>query len=168
MSRGDALYSRALRYPEPVRLLLTLSALAALIACAPAPKPVEQPKPDPTAEDWYPQTIGQLVAMNREAGSLLQRGQFDPAAAIVSKGQPLEERLLAVPRPTLAAMEAASDLDDLYGRMLLRNRHYGWARSMFQKNAVRWKAWKPQTLESERRRKRAVSAIAECDRHLPE
>jgi hypothetical protein len=65
-------------------------------------------------------------------------------------------------------MEAASDLDDLYGRMLLRNRHYGWARSFFQKNAVRWKAWKPQTAETERRRQVAISAVAECDRHLPE
>jgi hypothetical protein len=151
-----------------VRVVLTLSALAALIACAPAPKPVEPAKPDLTTEDWYRQTAEELAGTNREAEKLVSRERFDAAAEIITKGQPLEERLLAVPRPTLAAMEAASDLDDLYGRMLLRNRHYGWARSMFQKNAVRWKVWKPQTPETARRWKAAVSAIAECDRHLPE
>jgi hypothetical protein len=151
-----------------VRLVLTFAALVALTACAPAPKPVEPPPPDPTTEDWYRQMTGQLAAMGREAESMLQHGKFDPAAEIVSKGQPLESRLLAVPRPTLEAMEAASDLDDLYGRMLLRNRHYGWARDMFQKNAVRWKVWKLQTSETARRWKAAVDAVAECDRHLPE
>jgi hypothetical protein len=39
---------------------------------------------------------------------------------------------------------------------------------MFQKNAVRWKVWKPQTPETARRWKAAVDAVAECDRHLPE
>ncbi len=149
-----------------MRLLLTLSALAILVACAPAPKPVETPKPDPTAEDWYPQAVAQLAAMNSEAQGLLDHGKFDPAADIIAQGQSIEDRLLAVPRPTLAAMEAASDRDDLYGRMLLRNGHYEWARSFFQKNAVRWKAWKPQTPETERRRQAAVSAMAVCDRQL--
>lgn len=106
--------------------------------------------------------------MNRDAESLLQHGRFDQAAAIVTKEQPLQNRLLAVPRPTLAAMEAASDLDSLYGRMLLRNRHYGWARSVFQKNVVRWKNWKPETPETVHRLKIAVAAIAECDRNLQE
>jgi hypothetical protein len=159
----------SLGYPESVRLLLTLSALTALIACSPAPRqPVDQPKPDLTTEEWYLRTTEQLKAMNRDAESLLKHGGFDQAAAIITKEQPLQNRLLAVPRPTLAAMEAASDLDDLYGRMLLRNRHYGWARSVFQKNVVRWKNWKPQTSETVHRLKIAVSAIAECDRNLQE
>lgn len=148
--------------------LVLLSPLAILIACAPPPKPVEQPKPDPTVEEWYPEAVNQLAGMNREAEGLYQSGKFDAAAEIISKGQPIEDRLLSVPRPTLAAMEAASDRDDLYGRMLLRNLHYDWARSFFQKNAVRWKAWKPQTPDTERRRQRALSAIAECDRHRSE
>jgi hypothetical protein len=63
-------------------------------------------------------------------------------------------------------MEEASDLDDLYGRMLLANRHYGGARLLFQKNLARWKHWQPQTPETARRLKQAESAIAECDRHL--
>jgi hypothetical protein len=76
------------------------------------------------------------------------------------------KRLLSVQRPTLDAAEAASDLDDLYGRMLLANRHYGWARLQFQKNVARWKHWMPQTKETARRLKQAESAIAECDRRL--
>ena len=77
-------------------------------------------------------------------------------------------RLLAVPNPTLEAAVAASDLDDLYGRMLLSNRHYGWARLQFQKNLSRWKHWQPQTPETARLRQQAESAIAECDRHILE
>ena len=85
-----------------------------------------------------------------------------------SAAQPLVSRLLSVPRPTLPAIEAASDLDDLYGRMLLRNRQYGWARDCFQKNVIRWKNWKPPTPDTERRWKQAVAAVAECDRRLAE
>jgi hypothetical protein len=149
-----------------VRLLFTLPVLMALIACTPGPQPVEQAKPDLTREDWYRQTTEQLAAMNHEAESLFERGGFDRAAAIITNGQPLQNRLLAVPRPTLAAMQAASDLDDLYGRMLLRNRRYGWARSFFQKNAARWKSWRPQTPETAHRLQVADSGIAECDRRM--
>ena len=151
-----------------MRPLFTLAILTALIGCTPAPKPVAPAAPDLTREAWYRQTTEQLAAMNREAESLFHHGGFDQAAAIVTNGQPLQNRLLAVPRPTLGAMEAASDLDDLYGRMLLRNRRYGWARSLFQKNAARWKNWKPQTSESESRLQAATAAMAECDRRLLE
>jgi hypothetical protein len=152
-----------------VRRLFTLAASAVLIGCAPAPPPVvDHPKPVLTGEAWYPQTSAQLAAMNREAEGLLKRGRFDQAAAVITKGQALQNRLLAVPQPTVGAMEAASDLDDLYGRMLLRNRNYGWARIVFQKNVARWKNWKPQTPETARRLKVAVSAVAECDRRLAE
>jgi hypothetical protein len=139
----------------------------ALAGCAPPP-PAQQPKPEPTAEAWYPETIQKLAAMNRAAEELLQSGKFDAAGAIVTSAQPLENRLLSVPHPTLPAMEAASDLDDIYGRMLLRNRQYGWARDFFQKNLIRWKTWKPQTSDAERRWKQAAAAVAECDRRLAE
>ena len=151
-----------------MRLFLTLSALAALTACEPPPKPVEQPKPDPTSQDWYRPATEQLAGLNREAKNLVASGKFDPAGDIIERAQLLELRLLAAPRPTLAAMEAVSDLDDLYGQVLLHNRRFGWARNMFQKNVVRWKTWKPQTPETERRWRLAVSAVAECDRHLTE
>ena len=104
--------------------------------------------------------------MNHEAVSSFESGKSDQAAALIEKGQPLMKRLLSVPRPTLEATEAASDLDDLYGRMLLANRHYGWARLLFQKNLARWKHWQPRTPDSARRQQQAEDAIAECDRHI--
>lgn len=142
-----------------------LVACVAMVACAPPPTPVaEQPKADPTADDQYHLAIDELVAINKEADALFRHGKFDAAAELVAKGQPLENRLLAAPRPTLAAMEASSDLDDLYGRLLLRNQHYDWASSIFQKNVIRWKAWKPPTEDTARRLQAARAAVAECER----
>jgi hypothetical protein len=148
-----------------VRPILLLTVV--LAACSPAP-PRPKAKPDPVSEPWYSQTVVQLTAMNREAENSLHNGAPDRAAAIVTSGQPLIHRLLSVPYPTLSAMEAISDLDQLYGRMLLGNRHYVWARVLFQKNLTRWSSWKPQTPETLRRLKMARSAVAECDRHIEE
>src|SRR5262249_29958884 len=119
-------------------------------------------------EAWYPKTTQDLAAMAREAESLYQQGSFDKAADLVTRGQPLLNRLLSVPQPTLAALEAVSDLDDLYARMLVRNRHYSWARTLYQKNVYRWKNWKPQTEDTARRLERARTGLAECDRHIGE
>jgi hypothetical protein len=146
-----------------VRLLAILAA-SLLASCEPAPAPPR----DATKEAWYAQTVEQLAAMNHRAESFFDNGKSDEAAALIEKGQPLMARLLSVSRPTLEATEAASDLDHLYGRMLLANRHYGWARLLFQKNLARWRHWQPQTPESARRLKQAESAIAECDRHIAE
>ena len=148
-----------------LRLLLPMFAVL-LAACAPAPAPAPKPPSDPTAEDWYGPTTAQLAAMNREAEALLRDGKSDRAAAIITRGQPLVSRLLAAPRPTLAAMEAVSDLDRLYAGMLLGNRNYGWARLAFQKNVSRWKNWRPRTPETARRLKLAQDGIAECDRRM--
>jgi hypothetical protein len=148
-----------------VRLLLLLSTVL-LAACAPAPAPVEPPKPDPAKAAWYGEVADQLAVLNRQAEGLLSSGKPDRAAAIITQGQPLVSRLLSAPQPTLAAMEAVSDLDDLYGGMLLANQHYGWARLLFQKNQSRWNYWRPQTPDTARRRKLAESHIAECDRLL--
>ena len=104
--------------------------------------------------------------MNREANTAFAAGKSDQAAKLIEQGQPLVTRLLAVPNPTLEAAVAASDQDDLYGRMLLSNRHYGWARLLFQKNLSRWKHWQPQTADTERRFKEAQALIDECDRHI--
>ncbi len=141
-------------------------AVLLLAACSPPPEPVAKPKPDVTAEPWYGKTVEQLAGMNREAAKLLESGKADKAAALITAGQPLETRLLSPPHPTLPAMEAASDLDQLYGSMLLANRRYGWARLAFQKNLIRWKYWKPRTPDTLRRLKEAQSEIEECDRHL--
>jgi hypothetical protein len=146
-----------------MRLLLILAA-ALLASCEQAPAPPR----DATKEPWYRETVEQLTTMNREANSAFAAGKSDQAAALIEKGQPLVARLLSVPNPTLEAAVTASDLDDLYGRMLLSNRHYGWARLQFQKNLSRWKHWQPQTPETARLQQQAESAIAECDRHIVE
>ena len=146
-----------------MRLLVILAA-AFLASCEQAPAPPR----DATKEPWYRDAIEQLTAMNREADSAFAAGKSDQAAALIEKGQPLVARLLAVPNPTFEAAVAASGVDDLYGRMLLSNRHYGWARLLFQKNLSRWKHWQPQTTETARLLKQAESAIAECDRHIVE
>jgi hypothetical protein len=146
-----------------LRILVVLAA-AYLASCEQAPAPPR----DATKEPWYRDAVEQLTAMNREADSAFAAGKSDQAAALIEKGQPLVARLLAVPNPTFEAAVAASGLDDLYGRMLLSNRHYGWARLLFQKNLSRWKHWQPQTPETARLLKQAESAIAECDRHILE
>ena len=146
-----------------MRLLAVIAAVL-LAACSSAP--VQPPKPDPVKKAWYGQTVEQLATLNRDAEGLLQGGKADEAAALITQGQPIMSRLLSVPQPTLPAVEAASDLDHLYGRMLLANRHYGWARLQFQKNLARWRNWQTQTPDVIRRRKLAETSIAECDRHL--
>lgn len=148
-----------------MHLLVILTAIL-LTGCGSPNRPVESPKPDATRESWYAPSVEQLQKLYQEAESLLKRGKRDEAAALITESQPLISRVLGVPRPTLNAMEIASDLDDLYGRMLLTNRHYGSARLMFQKNVARWTHWRPQTEETARRRKLAEFRVAECDRHI--
>lgn len=135
-----------------------------LAGCGSAPAP---PGADPTREAWYGQTVDQLAELDGDAERSLAEGNSEKAAADITSGLPLEKRLLSVSRPTLAAAVAASDLDRLYGRMLLANRNYGWARMTFQKNLARWKNWAPQTADAVRRVQQAKEDIAECDRHLP-
>lgn len=118
------------------------------------------------SEEWYGEAVRDLVTLNEEAARSFRAGKPDAAAEAVTKGQPLAARLLEAPRPSLAAMEAASDLDDAYGRILLAKHNAGWARMIFQKNLVRWTAWKPQTGESSKRRKQAADRVAECDRAI--
>jgi hypothetical protein len=142
-------------------------AVTIFAACTPAPPPVvEKPKPDPVTEEWYGRAVGELADLNREAEKLFRAGKRDDAGSVVAKGQELEKRLLGAPRPSLAAMEASSDLDDLYGRILIANNNVGWARLVYQKNLVRWTNWKPASPDTERRRKQAVAGIQECDRRI--
>jgi hypothetical protein len=147
-------------------IVTMLGMLLAQCAPAPAPAPVANVAVDPVTQEWYAPATAELAAMNRQAEGLLRDGKGDQAAALITKGQALAGRLLAAPRPTLWAMEAASDLDQLYAGMLLGNRNYGWARLAFQKNVSRWKNWRPQTEETARRLKLARDGIAECDRRI--
>ena len=98
---------------------------------------MEKAKPDPVTEEWYPKSVAELAAINRAAEKAYTSGKLDDAGSLVTKGQQLEQRLLAAPRPTLEAMEVSSDLDDLYARILMANHNVGWARLVYQKNIVR-------------------------------
>ena len=143
-------------------IALAIAAAAFLTGCE--SRPVEPV--DGTQEAWYGRTVKQVAAINREAESDFENGKADQAAALIQEAEPLVARLLNVRHPNLAANEAASDLDQLYGRMLLSNRHWGWARLQFQKTLSRWKHWTPQTADTERRIKEAEAGVAECDRHM--
>jgi hypothetical protein len=137
-----------------------------LAGCDPPSSPKTRTHGGPTAEAWYGRAVDELAALNRQANQSFEQGKSDAAASLILKGEPLSTRIMSVPQPTLAATEAASDLDELYGRMLLSNRNYGWARLLFQKNLVRWKYWNPQSAETAARRKQAEAEIAECDRRV--
>jgi hypothetical protein len=139
--------------------------LAALLGCAQAPVP-EPPKEDPAKSAVYLEATQALRRINVEAGRWLDKGDLAKASSLVKEAEPLTQRLLAAPRPTLEAMLAVSDFDDLYGRTLLKSKNYVWARTIFQKNVARWKNWLPQTEETARRRKLAEAAVAECDRRM--
>jgi hypothetical protein len=154
-------------YAQDVRLALVVIPLF-LAACASSPAPREPEKADATTENWYGQAVDELVSMNRQAREYFQKRKQDEAAAVIEKGEVLSRRLLSVPHPTLAATQAASDLDQLYGEMLFSNRNYGWARLLFQKNASRWKNWTPQTPETAQRLKESEALIAKCDRRIGE
>jgi hypothetical protein len=143
-------------------LLLILAILMA--ACRSTPVEDTRPRPDPTVEEWYRSTTNQLSDLNRQVKTSLASGKKDEAAALIVEGEKLSHRILSVPHPTLGATKAASDLDEMYGEMLLTNKHYGWARLSFQKNVVRWKYWKPRTEETAALLRQAEAHIAECDR----
>ena len=121
---------------------------------------------DPTSDLWYRTATQELTDLDRKAEQLYATGKGDAASALIEHGEAVAAKLLAVPRPTFAATEAASDLDELYGRMLFGNRHYGWARLQFQKNLARWKRWQPQTPDSAERVKQAQKLIDDCDRKI--
>jgi hypothetical protein len=137
-----------------------------LAACAPSSPLAQKQKPDPTNESWYGQTVNELAATNRRATELFHKRKQDEAAALIEKGETLSKRLLAIPQPTLAAVEAASDLDQLYGEMLFSNHNYGWASLMFQRNVARWKNQTPQTAETAARLKVAEDSVSRCERRI--
>lgn len=144
-----------------------IAAALLLSACGPSPEAKEVRK-DPTTEAWYADTLKQLNDMNVKAADLFHAGRKDDASAVILKAEPLSNKLLGVTQPTFAAMAAASDLDDLYGQMLLSNHNYGWARMFFQKNLARWKHWTPRTDQTIDRERHAQQEIADCDKFIPE
>jgi hypothetical protein len=146
--------------------LLASSLFVFLPGCGAAPTAAPVAHMDETKSVAYREAVTQLAAMNREAESDYKSGKSDLAAKIMEQEKPLVSRVLSPPQPSLEAVEAASDLDNLYGTMLLHNKHYGWARVMFQGNLARWKHWRPITEDSTRRLKEAEAAIEECDKGI--
>jgi hypothetical protein len=145
---------------------LVSSLLVLLAGCGTTPNVAPVAHVDETKSVAYREAVTQLAAMNREAEADYKSGKSDLAAKIMEQEKPLVSRVLSPPLPSLEAVEAASDLDNLYGTMLLHNKHYGWARVMFQGNLARWKHWRPITEESTRRLKEAEAAIEECDKGI--
>jgi hypothetical protein len=151
-----------------LRLLVVGIICAAMSGCGGASAPAPVTSIDETKSTAYQETVSQLSAMNREAEAAYRSGKADDAARIMDQEKPLITRVLKPPKPSLEAMVAASDLSQLYGTMLLNNRHYGWARVMFQENLARWKSWRPVSEDTKRRLQLASDGIADCDKHLVE
>jgi hypothetical protein len=127
-----------------------------LTACFSAPPP---PPHDVTQDEWlWKERRGNGVHGPR-SGCRFRGWKPDDAAAVIEKGETISGKLPEASRPTLEAMQAASNLDYLYARVLFSGKNYGWARLMFQKNLARWKHWAPQTPETERRIKQAQDRI---------
>ena len=145
-------------------MMLPALGLALLTACAPAPQ--QAPKVDPTSEAWYGPMVQRLAQIDVDAAVLAQSNRLQDAAVLVTSGQAMQIRLLSAPRPTLEAMQAIADLDQVYGHMLIANGFFGEARMLFQKNVTRWRTWKPQTPDTQNRLKLANDGIAECDKHM--
>ena len=151
-----------------MRISLPVLLALVLLGCAEEPAPKTAAPRDPTTEPWYGEAVQELTSLNDQAREAIRRGRKDDASIIIQKGETISARLLAAQHPTLEATVGASDVDQLYGEMLLSNRNYGWARLFFQKNLSRWKLWRPQSGDTARRVKLAADEIAECDRRMEE
>lgn len=143
----------------------TACAILILLASCGAPPPAPKAEADPAAGPAYMRAIEELAGLNRSAATHLAKGNRAEAGALIERGEPFSRQLLAIPRPSLAALEAVSDRDQMYAEMLMANRHWTHARQMLLKNVHRWRNWKPETPDTIRRREAAEKGIAECDRH---
>jgi len=140
--------------------------LVMLTGCGGGTTSQKSAAPSESEQPWYREQTQQLAKLVSEANEAFAAKKQDDAAALIKEAEPIATKLLAVRQPSLTALEAASDLDDLYGRMLLANKNFGWARMMFQKNQARWRHYEPVTPDVTARRKQAEERIAACDRGL--
>ena len=117
---------RAAAGPRSARHLLLTCACSC--RCSPCSLPAARRRPllcakvaaDPVTEDWYAPVTAQLAAMNREAEGLLRAGKSDQAAAVITKGQALANRLAGG-----AASYAGRDGGGVRPRSVVR-RHAAW------------------------------------------
>ena len=145
-----------------MRLLGIAVFLAILSGCCGGEPPAAAPPPDETKEPWYSETVARVTDATKQATDAFEHGKPDDASSLILQAEPQANQLLTVLHPTLEATIAAADLDALYARMLFSNRHYEWAQFLYQKNVARWKYWKPQTPDSERRLAEAEAQVQEC------
>ena len=96
----------------------------------------------------------------------MRKKKLIDAGEQVTVGQIIAGELLAAPRPSFAAVEAAADCDTLYARLLLAKEQPGHARMLFQKNRSRWKNWTPATDATRKKLAEAEAGIADCDRRM--
>lgn len=144
----------------------TLAAALLCGACSATPQPAKPLPRDLSTEAWYATATTELTELTAQAKQDFKTGKIDAASVLIQQGETVSARLMSIPRPSLAALEATSDRDELYGQMLFRNRHYGWARLQFQKNLARWKHSQPQTAASARRLAAVQLEIDQCDRAI--
>lgn len=153
---------------ERLELLQALCALTLLASSCSTTAP-RRPEPAAPKIDRTRQhaQLSELEGANRTAWDLFRQGQRTAAGDIVGRTDALSINLIGGdPSPSLAIMRAVSDHDELYGRLLMANHHWGHARHIIAKIENRWRLWQPQDDETRQRRAAAVALMRECDRHL--
>lgn len=152
---------------ERNQLLQALCALALLLAACGSPARAPQaaaPKIDRAAQRAR---LAELENANRAARELFDKGDRAAAGEIVGRTEAMAIALIGGdPSPSIEIMRAVSDHDELYGRLLMANRHWGHARHILAKIENRWRLWQPQDDESRKRRSGAITLMRECEQHM--
>lgn len=151
---------------ERIQLLQALCALALLASCGGDRPPA---KPAAPALDRVRQRaqLAELESANRAAWDHYRQGNRTAAGDIVGRTDALSIGLMGGdPRPSIEIMRAVSDHDELYGRLLMANRHWGHARHILAKIENRWRLWQPQDDESRKRRADALVLMRECEQRM--
>lgn len=151
---------------ERRQLLQAVLALVVLAGCESRPDPKQQagPQIDRSAQRAK---LAELEGANRQAWEHFRKHERTAAGDIVGRTDALSNNLIGGdPAPSIEIMRAVSDHDELYGRLLMANRHWGHARHIIAKIENRWRLWQPQDDESRKRRQAAIELMRECDRNL--
>lgn len=107
-----------------------------------------------------------ISRLNRAGRLFLDAGDRKSAGECVTRAAPQVMQILKAVRPSLYAFHLAADHDELYGDMLFGNRHWGDARDMYQKNAIRFKNWDPASDYSRKRLAQAQAKVAACENKM--
>jgi hypothetical protein len=118
------------------------------------------------AGDTYRKALSDLQRLNAEAAEFRKAKNLNAASDRITEGIVPAKILLAVREPSLAALEAVSDHDQMWAEMLMENRHFGHARQMWATEVARWKNYPNPAPSIQARLARAQKGIADCDRQL--